>query len=764
MAFKLDNSKKNQLKQWINRNNKLIKREKMVIKKKTSTRKKTKTKAKNFNYKYLVIVESPAKSKTIEKYLGKGYKVLSSMGHLRDLPKSKLGVDVENNFEPYYIIIKGKTKFVNELKEYAQHAEKVFLAPDPDREGEAIAWHLTYALDLAPEKYSRIEFNEITKKAVLSSFDNAREIDLNRVNAQQARRCLDRLVGYKISPILWKKVKRGLSAGRVQSAAMRIICDREEAIGQFNPEEYWSIEVNYQTSKQELLTAKVFNKKEKVPNFKINSADEATEIEKNITTSEAIVSNVIKKERRRNPVAPFITSTLQQEAARRHYFNAKKTMFVAQRLYEGIDIGEESPVGLISYMRTDSTRISDSSLAELKDFISNNFDPEYHIKEFRTFKQRKSSQDAHEAIRPTSVLHEPEKIKQYLDDDQYKIYKLIWLRFVSSQMPEAVYDQTAIEITAGDYLLKATGSIIKFPGFLKLYEEQQDEQNNNSNENENKILPDISEQEKLQTEKISPLQHFTQPPARYTEASLVKELEEKGIGRPSTYAPIISTILYRNYVVREGKSLTPSELGKIVNIQLTKHFQEIVDIGFTAGMEEKLDAVAEGTIDWKKMLAEFYGGFEKELIAAETDMEEMRPPEIEAGEDCEKCGKPMMIKSGRFGDFMACSGFPECRTTKSIVKKIDYAECPSCGGDIVERKSKRGRFFYGCSNYPQCSFACWDKPTREKCPTCGAFTIEKNDKATGEKKHLCVVCDLGLLNKKENEEAEKPTESPAVKE
>jgi DNA topoisomerase-1 len=713
------------------------------------TKKKTRTKRYPKN---LVIVESPAKSKTIEKYLGKDFKVLSSMGHLRDLPKSKLAIDIEKNFEPSYIIIRGKSKVLKDLKEYAQNAEMVYLAPDPDREGEAIAWHLTHALELSENKYQRIEFNEITKKAVLNSFNEARMIDIKRVNAQQARRLLDRLVGYKISPIFWKKIRRGLSAGRVQSVAVRIICDREAEIEAFKPEEYWSVDALFSTAKNEKFTAQVVNKKEKISDFTIHNEQETKEIIKEITGEQSVVENVIKKEKMRNPVPPFITSTLQQEASRRLGYSTVKTMMIAQQLYEGIDIGEETPVGLITYMRTDSTRTSNDALEELKKFVIGNFGAEYSPEIFNTYKQNKSAQDAHEAIRPTSILREPKILEQYLSPEQLKLYKLIWRRFVASQMKPAIYDQTSIEIGAASYLLRASGSIIKFSGFLKVYEEQ--EENTEQTENELKILPEVSIGDKLTIEQTTPLQHFTQPPARYTEASLIKMLEEKGIGRPSTYSPIISTIVARNYVRKEGKALIPTDLGRMVDNEMRKHFPDIVDIGFTVEMENKLDEIAEGNQDWRKMLADFYGPFSKEVTAAEKNMQDLKQPDQEAGFNCEKCGKPMMIKTGRFGQFIACSGFPECKNTKPILKKIEGVKCPLCGGDMIEKKTKQWRTFYGCTSYPKCNFASWDLPRPEKCPKCGAFMVERKDKETGEKKLMCIICDVKAQENKEQKNSD----------
>ncbi|GBR76591.1 DNA topoisomerase I [Candidatus Termititenax persephonae] len=697
-------------------------------------------------FKYLVIVESPAKSKTLEKYLGKDYKVLASMGHLRDLPKSRLAIDVENNFEPSYCIIKGKSKLVKELRQYAAKAQKVYLAPDPDREGEAIAWHLVQALALPPEKFERIEFNEITKTAVLNSFAQARQIDFHRVNAQQARRLLDRLVGYKISPLLWKRVRRGLSAGRVQSAALHLLCEREGLIKQFSAQEYWNVDAQYQ--KDILFQARVFNRLAKVENFTIPDAAAATAIRQTIQENTAKVLSVNRRERRKNPYAPFITSTLQQDASKKLGFNTRRTMVIAQQLYEGVDIGGEGQVGLITYMRTDSTRIAEQALTEARDFVAANFGRDFLPSAPNIYKQNKSAQDAHESIRPTAVARAPETLAAFLNTEQLKLYTLIWRRFVSSQMLPAVYDQTTIEIQSGDVLLKTTGSIIKEPGFLKVYEEATED--NAGQEEETARLPVVQAGEVLQLVKVDAQQCFTQPPARYTEAALVKALEELGIGRPSTYAPIISTLQFRNYVEKQGRSLAPTELGTVVDKQMQKHFPQIVDAGFTAGMELELDGVEEGKQDWQKMLDNFYKPFAVILTAAEEKMEDMRVKDRPTDEVCDKCGKPMVIKSGRFGDFIACTGFPECRNTKAILKTLEDIVCPQCGAPLAERKSKRGRLFYGCSAYPECNFASWDKPLKENCPRCGAFLVERKDKASGEKVKLCIMCDIKAA------ESEKP--------
>ncbi|MDR2431392.1 MAG: type I DNA topoisomerase, partial [Candidatus Margulisbacteria bacterium] len=658
-------------------------------------------------FKYLVIVESPAKSKTLEKYLGKDYKVLASMGHLRDLPKSRIAIDIEHNFEPSYCIIKGKNKIVKELKDCAARSEKVYLAPDPDREGEAIAWHLVQALALPEDKFERIEFNEITKNAVLNSFARARGIDLNRVNAQQARRLLDRLVGYKISPLLWKRVRRGLSAGRVQSAALHLICAREDTIQQFTPREYWNIDAQYQKGIQ--FTARVFNTLAKTDDFTVPDTAAAEKIKNSILQNPSVVSSVNRRERRRNPYAPFITSTLQQDAAKKLGFNTRRTMLIAQQLYEGVELGAEGQVGLITYMRTDSTRIAEQALQELRDFIPQNFGAGSLPPEPNVYKQSKSAQDAHEAIRPTAIRREPKILEQYLTPDQQKLYTLIWRRFTACQMIPAVYDQTSIEIQSGEYLLKATGSILKEAGFLKVYEEAREDETQNK-DTENARLPELKAGDTLELLDVACQRRFTQPPARYTEASLVKTLEELGIGRPSTYAPIISTIQFRNYVRKQGRALEPTELGIIVDKQMRKHFPNIVDSGFTAGMELNLDEVEEGKQDWRKMLGRFYTPFSAELAEAEEKMEDMRVKDRPTDEICDKCGKPMVIKAGRFGDFMACSGFPECKNTKSILKTLEDIACPLCGAPVAERRSKKGRIFYGCSAYPECSFASWDRP------------------------------------------------------
>lgn len=706
--------------------------------------------SKPFKKKYLVIVESPAKAKTIEKFLGKDFGVLASMGHIRDLPKSTMAVDVENNFEPRYIVIKGKAPIIKQLKAAAKKSEKVYLAPDPDREGEAIAWHLEQLLEVEPENVKRIEFNEITKHAVQDALNHPRQIDLLRVNAQQARRILDRLVGYRISPLLWKNVRRGLSAGRVQSAAMRLICDREALINVFVKEEYWSIAVLFSTEKEELIQANLISRADSTdPDTKVGTSkleikneEQATGIVQGLTDKAGTVKEVKKKERSKYPTAPFITSTLQQEASRKLGYNARKTMVIAQQLYEGVDLEGET-VGLITYMRTDSVRIADEALNSVRKLIGEKFGSELLPADSKFYKTKKSAQDAHEAIRPTDVFKEPNNIKNVLTPEQFKIYGLIWKRFVACQMKPALMDQTSIDITAGDYLLRATGSVIKFPGFMSVYLESEDEEVDLKNgKPEENILPEVTEGQNLNNQKINPVQHFTQPPPRFTEASLVKTLEEQGIGRPSTYAPTISTIQYRGYVERQGKTLFPTDLGIKVNGQLVKHFPGIVDIHFTANVEDELDKIIEGTVEWTKVLKDFYFPFEEAVKKAEIEMENIKEPDVPTDQLCDKCGKPMVIKVGRFGQFLACSGFPDCKNTKTVKKVVAGVKCPKCGGDMVEKMTRRRTLFYGCGNYPKCTFGSWDKPIAgENCPKCGAFMVEKKKKDQ-EPQKLCIMCDI----------------------
>ncbi|ATH62807.1 DNA topoisomerase I [Staphylococcus sp. 8AQ] len=678
----------------------------------------------------LVIVESPAKAKTIEKYLGKRYKVIASMGHVRDLPRSQMGVDTEDNYEPKYITIRGKGPVVKELKKHAKKAKKVFLASDPDREGEAIAWHLSKILELEDSKENRVVFNEITKDAVKDSFKHPRGIEMDLVDAQQARRILDRLVGYNISPVLWKKVKKGLSAGRVQSVALKLVIDRENEIRNFKPEEYWTIEGEFRYKKSK-FTAKFLHYKNKP--YKLNKKDDVEKITAALDGDEFEITNVNKKEKTRNPANPFTTSTLQQEAARKLNFKARKTMMVAQQLYEGIDLKKQGTVGLITYMRTDSTRISDQAKSEAKNYIIDKYGNEYVSKRKATGKQ--GDQDAHEAIRPSSTLRTPDDMKPFLTRDQHRLYKLIWERFVASQMAPAILDTIALDVTQNDIKFRANGQTIKFKGFMTLYVETKDDQDS---EKENK-LPKLEQGDKVTATQIEPAQHFTQPPPRFTEARLVKTLEELKIGRPSTYAPTIDTIQKRNYVKLDSKRFMPTELGEIVYEQVKEYFPEIIDVEFTVNMETLLDKIAEGDTNWRKVVGDFYNSFKQDVERAEEEMEKIEIKDEPAGEDCEVCGSPMVIKMGRYGKFMACSNFPDCRNTKAIVKTIGV-KCPTCkDGDVVERKSKKNRIFYGCSNYPECEFISWDKPIGRDCPKCNHYLVEKKKGRSSQV--TCSNCD-----------------------
>jgi DNA topoisomerase-1 len=677
--------------------------------------------------KSLVIVESPAKAKTISKFLGRNYKIAASMGHIRDLPKSQLGVDIEKEFTPKYITIRGKGDIINKLRSEAKKVDRVLLATDPDREGEAISWHLAHILNIDESKKCRIVFNEITKNAVKNAVKSPRGIDLNLVDAQQARRVLDRLVGYKLSPLLWKKVKKGLSAGRVQSVALRIICDRQDEIDSFVREEYWSLTVHLSKKDDPVkFSAKlviVENKKADIKNRR-----QVDRILKQLKNQPMIVNDVKKAERKRNPAPPFTTSTLQQEASRKLKFTAKKTMAVAQQLYEGIELKGEGSVGLITYIRTDSTRLSDSAIEEANSFITEKFGKEYTEK--RPAKKAKKSgniQDAHEAIRPTSVSRTPEAIKDSLSRDQYRLYKLIWERFVASQMSPAVYDTVTIDIKAGDSIFRANGSTIKFPGFMQVYIEGRDDED----ESDDGILPELTKNEVLKLVKLEPKQHFTQPPPKYTEAMLVKTMEEKGIGRPSTYAPTIDTILSRGYVIKADGRFEPTELGKIVVEILKEYFVDIVDLNFTAEMENELDKIEMGEADWKRVIKGFYSPFKKSLEHAENTMEKMEFEDEVSDETCDICGRNMVIKYGRYGKFLACPGFPECKNAKPIVESTGV-ECPKCGKDIVIRRTRKGRKFYGCSGYPECNFVVWDEPNKEKCPKCGGLLLKKRSKSRGE--------------------------------
>ena len=670
--------------------------------------------------KALVIVESPAKAKTIEKFLGKShYTVKASVGHVRDLPKSQLGVDIENNFEPKYINIRGKGDVIKELKKEAKKAKKVYLATDPDREGEAISWHLSYILNIDEDEKCRIEFNEITKDAIKNAIKNPRNIDLNLVDAQQARRVLDRLLGYQISPILWQKVRKGLSAGRVQSVTTKLICEREEEIKSFIPKEYWTIELVVLNKDGEEFTLKFYGEDGK----KIDLENEAqvNKILDIINNAELTVSKIESKSRRKSAPKPFTTSVLQQDAANKLNFTTKKTMMVAQELYEGIDIKGEGTVGLISYIRTDSKRISEEAREKAKDYIVDSIGQNYykdHTKDSKGKKEKKV-QDAHEAIRPTSVERTPDSIKDSLSKDQYKLYNLIWRRFVASQMEDSIFDVLNVECNIENLVFKATGSKLKFDGYTKIY---------NFTDREDKILPSLSEGESLKIQKQDPQQHFTSPPPRYTEASLVKTLEELGIGRPSTYAPTITTILNREYVEKDGASLVPTELGIIVTKILDENFHKFMEVDFTADMESQLDQIEEGNAEWKKVVEEFYSPLAEAIRVAIENIEKVNMDE-ETDEICELCGSNMVIKYGRFGKFMACKNYPECKNTKPIVSKIGV-KCPKCKeGDIIMRKSKKKKVFYGCSNYPDCDFVAWNKPVEEPCEVCGSYMYEKYSKS-----------------------------------
>lgn len=673
---------------------------------------------------YLVIVESPAKAKTIKRYLGKKYTVKASMGHVRDLPKSQMGVDVEKNYTPKYITIRGKGEVLKELKNAAKKAKKVYLAADPDREGEAIAWHLANSLNIDEDSDCRVVFNEITKQAIKDAFKHPRSINMDLVDAQQARRILDRLVGYNISPLLWKKVKKGLSAGRVQSIAVKIIIDREKEINNFQPEEYWTIQGLFKTGK-ETFEAQFYGTDGK--KVQLKSEEDVKAVLARLKGTDFTIASVEKKERRRNPALPFITSSLQQEAARKLNFRARKTMMLAQQLYEGIELGKGGTTGLITYMRTDSTRISETARQEAYEYIEGEYGKEYTRKSQSKQKKNENVQDAHEGIRPTSVLREPKAVKQYLSRDQNRLYKLIWERFVASQMAPAVMDTVRADLVNEGVTFRANGSKVKFPGFMKVYIEGSDD----NKKEENKFLPELEKDMTVTKEEIKPDQHFTQPPPRYTEARLVRTLEELGIGRPSTYAPTLDTIQRRNYVQLDGRNFVPTELGEIVLDLIVEFFPEVLDVEFTAKMENELDEIEEGKENWVEIIDEFYHDFEKRLKHAEKEMKEVEIRDEPAGVECEKCGSEMVYKMGRYGKFMACSNFPECRNTKPILKKVGV-DCPKCGkGEVVERRSKKRRIFYGCDRYPECDFVSWDKPIARKCPKCNETLVEKKTKKKG---------------------------------
>ena len=681
----------------------------------------------------LVIVESPAKAKTIGKYLGVDYVVKASMGHLRDLPKKKMSVDIEHDFKPEYVPIEGKEKLINELRDAVEESDFVYLATDPDREGEAISWHLKELLHLGDSYTKRVTFNEITKHAVQEGIAHPRDIDLDLVDAQQARRILDRIVGYELSPFLWRKVKRGLSAGRVQSVATRMVVDREKEIRAFIPEDYWSLEAELAVQ-DGVFTANFYG--DTSGKMELKTEEQTNAIVEAVTGRPFTVGKVKRGKKRKNPAPPFITSTLQQEASRKLSFVPRRTMAIAQQLYEGIEIGEQGLTGLITYMRTDSLRLSDEATAAAKDYIIDRYGPEYYPAKKRTFRTKNGAQDAHEAIRPTNVNLVPEEIQPFLTPEQYKLYKLIWSRFVACQMAEAILDTVSADILSEGYVFRASGYKVAFPGFTAVYEESTDDAKQETTAG--KPLPNFDEGDALTCRKLTPAQHFTQPPARYTEASLIKAMEEKGIGRPSTYAPTISTILERDYVAKEGRSLRPTPLGEGVTELLVDKFQSISDLEFTAHMEEELDEVEQGKIGYVEVLRKFYGGFEAALKQAEKDLEGQRikiKDEV-TDEICEVCGKPMVIKSGRFGKFLACSGYPDCKNTKNIAIKTGV-NCPKCGGNVVELKSKRGFPFLGCDNYPECTFMTWDKVTKKECPDCGSTLFRHYDRETGEAHFVC---------------------------
>ena len=679
----------------------------------------------------LVIVESPAKAKTIEKYLGGNYKVTASMGHLRDLPKSKMGVDIEHGFEPQYIAVRDKSELISQLKKDAKSAKTVYLATDPDREGEAISWHLKELLDLPDDKAQRVTFNEITKKVVSESIQHPRRIDQDLVDAQQARRILDRIVGYKLSPLLWRKVKTGLSAGRVQSVATRMVVDREEEIKAFVSEEYWLLDALLSRADSGSFTARYYGEGEKKKELK--TREDVDKVIADCEKATFTVRTVKRGEKQRTPAPPFITSTLQQEASRRLAMTPRRTMSIAQQLYEGVEITGQGSVGLITYMRTDSLRLSEDALAAAKDYIIDRYGPEYYPGKPRHFKTKAGAQDAHEAIRPTDVRLTPELVRKDLTQEQYRLYRLIWGRFTACQMANAVYDNVSVDVDAAGHSFRANYSELKFPGYTAVYEEAKDEE---SDELKNP-LPSLSEGETLKLEKMTPDQQFTQPPARYTEATLIRAMEEKGIGRPSTYAPTISAITSRDYVIKEGKYLRPTPLGEVVTGLMKEHFADIVDLKFTNHMEEELDEIESGKAAWREVLGEFYGGFEQEFQKAEESLDGVRikVPDVLSDEYCEVCGRQMVVRKGKFGHFLACPGFPECTFTKPIVE-VAEGKCPMCGSKILKRKSKKGYVFYACERGTDCGFITWDVPTKNFCPTCGKTLFKKSGR--GPLKSFCI--------------------------
>jgi len=676
----------------------------------------------------LVVVESPTKARTLSKLLKRPYEVKASMGHVKDLPKSRLGVDVDGDFTPKYIVIKGKGPVIKELKEAAKRSSMVYMATDPDREGEAISWHLSEVLRTVNPKVRRIEFHEITKEAIERALKHPREIDQNLVNAQQARRILDRLVGYKLSPLLWRKIRGGLSAGRVQSVAVRMIVDREREVEAFVPQEYWTIAGAFHTHAGDTFEARLFargGKRFGTPAddgaIVIRSGPEAESLVGELRRHTYAVADVRRKDQLRNPSPPFTTSSMQQEANRRLSYSASRTMAVAQQLYEGLDVGDEGTVGLITYMRTDSVRVAPSAQQEAREFIAHTYGEAYVPDKPRHYRSRAGAQGAHEAVRPTSVARTPERVKAFLRSDQYRLYRLIWERFVASQMAPAVLDTLSVDVTGGPFVFRATGSRVKFPGFLILYREATDSTEVNSNGES--WLPSLTAGEAVGLNDVKPEQHFTQPPPRYTEATLVRSLEEKGIGRPSTYAPIIETIKKRGYVgTRERRVLIPTEIGQMVNDMLVEYFPDVVDLDFTAGLEGELDRIEEGQADWQELIRKFYGPFSRTLESAEAKIPVIEFPEVEIGEPCPQCGRPLIRKHGRFGEFIACSGFPECRYTRPVGIGV---KCPKCGADVVARRTKRGRTFYGCSAYPACDFTSWDRPSERPCPKCAGMMVVK---------------------------------------
>ena len=670
--------------------------------------------------KTLLIVESPAKSKTIKKYLGSNYTVRATMGHIRDLPKSSMGVDFDNDFEPSYLTIRGKGDVMKALKKDVKASDKVILATDPDREGEAISWHIMQALGLSDKTTSRVVFNEITKDAVKAAIKHPRSIDYDLVDAQQARRLLDRIVGYSISPLLWRKVKKGLSAGRVQSVATKLICDREDEIIAFEPKEYWSIEAGLTNppAKKKFVAKFYGDKKGKIVP---ETEKQTTDIINALKGAEYKVTEVKKTSKKRQPMPPFITSTLQQEAANKFGYTSTRTMMIAQQLYEGVEIKGMGAVGLITYMRTDSVRIADEAISAARQYIGSRWGSEYLPASPRVFKNKKNAQDAHEAIRPSLPDLIPDNIKESLSSEQFKIYKLIWDRFIASQMAPADIDVTSVTVSAADYIFKASGSSVNFPGFTTVYEETSE------NNEKSQPLPPLNENDVLSLKELTPKQHFTQPPARYTEASLIRTLEELGIGRPSTYAPTVSTIVARKYVLKDKRQLYPTELGIAVNELMKENFAQIVDVEFTANMETKLDEVEEGKLEWKKILRDFYGPFKKELEEADKKIEHVQLTLEESDVTCELCGRKMVYRDGRYGKFLACPGFPSCRNTKPIIEEIGV-NCPKCGGSLVIRRSRKGIRYFGCINSPECDFMSWDEPTNEKCPVCGSMLLNRSIK------------------------------------